>query len=680
MSAVLPASRPLATRAASPAAPDQRALGGRDFAVLVAGLAIVLAPHALRAPWWLTLLTVALVGWRAAALGNRRLLPSTGLLLAIVAAGVLGIWLEYRAIFGRTPGIMLLVLFAGLKTLESRNQRDAAALVFLTWFLAMTNFLHTQSIPTALGMLVAVATSITALVGLAAPRRQARANLRSAALLLGQAVPAALVLFLLFPRVQGPLWGLPQDAYSAMSGLSDSMAPGNLSQLTLSDAIAFRVDFQGEPPPRRTLYWRGPVLWDFDGRTWRLGSPALADLPVPRSGTRVEYSVLLEPHNRNWLFALEAAALLPPRARFLEDGQIVTLAPVRTRMRYEMVSRVEADADPDNDSGYLSRALRVPAGFNPRARALAEVWRRSAATDLQVLEQAIEHFRRERLQYTTEPRLLGRDSVDEFLFDSREGFCEHFSSAFAFLMRAAGVPARVVTGYQGGDLNPVDGRFTVRQSDAHAWAEVFLRGRGWTRVDPTVLSVPQRLDEGLARAVASFDALPLLLRPDMAWLRTLRYNWEALTHQWNLLVLGYNPERQREFMSWFGMRDADWLELASTLLAVLGAFVLVLFAWMLRRLARPDPVQSAWAQFCRKLGARGVARAPHEGPRDYAERAARSLPCAGDPIRRIAGLYIALRYGPASASGGPAGAGGGASAPAESVVQLRRMIRELAFG
>jgi transglutaminase-like putative cysteine protease len=656
---------------AQPTAPDQRPLAARDIALLAAGLAIVIAPHALRAPWWLTLLTAALIGWRAAGVAQRSLLPSIWPLLAIVVLGLIGIWLEYRAIFGRTPGIMLLVMFGGLKMLESRSQRDAAALVFLTWFLAITNFLYTQSIPTALGMLAAVATSVAALVALAAPRRAPRANLRTAALLLGQAVPAALLLFLLFPRVQGPLWGLPQDAYSAMSGLSDSMAPGNLSQLTLSDAIAFRVEFTGEAPPRRTLYWRGPVLWDFDGRTWRVGSPTLAELPEPRNGTRVDYSVLLEPHNRNWLFALEAAALLPPRARYLDDGQIVTLQPIRARMRYDMVSRVEADPVAEEDDRYLNRALRLPPGFNPRARALAAGWRANGGSDLQVLARAVEHFRGERLQYTTEPRLLGRDSVDEFLFDSREGFCEHFSSAFVFLMRAAGVPARVVTGYQGGDMNPVDGRFTVRQSDAHAWSEVYLRGRGWTRVDPTVLSVPRRLDEGLARSVAITGALPLILRPEMEWLRSLRYNWEALTHQWNLLVLGYNPERQRELMSWLGMRDADWLELASTLFAVLGAFVLLLFAWMLRRFVRPDPVQAAWRQFCRKLGARGVARAPHEGPRDYAERAARNLPSASEAIRRIAALYIALRYGPAG--------GASASAQSESVVQLRRMVRALEF-
>ena len=519
-------------------------------------------------------------------------MPPTVLLLAIVAAGMLGVWLEYRAIFGRTPGVMLLVLFAGLKTLESRNQRDAAALVFLTWFLAITNFLYTQSIPTALGMLAAVAASVTALVALAAPRRAPRANLRTAAVLLAQAVPAALVLFLLFPRVQGPLWGLPQDAYSAMTGLSDSMAPGNLSQLTLSDAIAFRVDFEGEAPPRRTLYWRGPVLWDFDGRTWRMGSPTVAELPAPRNGTRVDYSVLLEPHNRHWLFALEAAALLPPRARYLEDGQIVTLAPVRARMRYDMVSQVEADPDAATTTGASSAArCACRAGFNPRARALAESWRarrrerragaRSAPSSTSAASACSTPPSRAcsaATRWTNSCSIRARASAS--ISPPR----------FVFLMRAAGVPARVVTGYQGGDLNPVDQRFTVRQSDAHAWAEVFLaRPRLDARRPDRAVGAAAAGRRPRARGRRRPTRCRCCCGRTWPGCASLRYNWEALTHQWNLLVLGYNPERQRELMSWFGMRDADWLELASTLLAALGGFVLALLAWMLRRLRAAGP-------------------------------------------------------------------------------------------
>ena len=657
------------SKSAPPAASalaEPRPIAWREFALLLTGLLMAAAPHALRAPWWLVFLTLFLYGWRSAGVWNRYLLPAPWILAVVVAFGMAGIWLEYRAIFGRTPGMMLLLLFSGLKLLESRHQRDAAAVVFLTWFLAITNFLYTQSIPTALGMCAAVGASIAALVSCAAPHRAPRANLRTAALLLGQAVPAALVLFLLFPRVQGPLWGLPQDAYTGVSGLADSMSPGTMSQLTLSDAVAFRVDFQGEAPPRRALYWRGPVMWDFDGRTWRQGSPAMVELEAPATGRRIEYSVLLEAHNRSWLFALEVPARLPAQARYLADGQVISLTPVRARMRYEIASVIDADPNPAEARQVLERARRLPAGFNPRAKALAEGWRAASAGDAEVLARAIEYFRRERLRYTTEPPLLGRDAVDEFLFDTREGFCEHYASAFVFLMRAAGVPARVVTGYQGGDMNPVDQRFTVRQSDAHAWSEVFIAGRGWIRVDPTVLSVPLRLDAGLERAMAAGGALPLLMRPGLQWLRSLRYNWEALAHQWNLLVLGYNPERQRELLSLLGMKDADWLDLAATLLVALGAFSIGLLAWMLGRMARPDPVQAAWHQFCRKLGAKGVTRSPQEGPRDYSERAMRSLPEAGEPIRRIAALYIALRYG--------------RHAAAQDVVELRRRVNDLEFG
>jgi transglutaminase-like putative cysteine protease len=612
-------------------------------------MAIVVAPHALRAPAWITLLAAALIAWRAAAVALPRLMPPMWLLLCIVAVAMAGVWLEFRAIFGRTPGITLLVLFGGLKMLESRTQRDAAAVVFLVWFLAITNFLYTQSIPTALGMLAAVAVSIAALVGLAAPRRALRANLRTAALLLGQAVPAALVLFLLFPRIQGPLWGLPQDAYSAMSGLSESMTPGNISQLTLSDAIAFRVDFKEDLPPRRTLYWRGPVLWDFDGRTWRVGSPTMVEMPEPKNGTRISYSVLIEPHNRNWLFALESAALLPPRARFLDDGQIVALTPVRTRMRYEMVSRYESDPVVDEEEANLRRALRLPQGFNPRARALAERWRAASASDQQVLERAIEHFRVERLQYTTEPRLLGRDSVDEFLFDSREGFCEHFSSAFVFLMRAASVPARVIAGYQGGDMNPVDRPLHRGASPTRtAWAEVYLAAAaGIARRPDRAVGTPRRLEsKGLARAVAAASALPLIMRRRwMAALAALQLGGAPAPVEPAGARLQPGAPARADVLARHA-QDADWLEARLAAARRCGRFVLLLFAWMLRRrAARPGAVGLAPVLPQAGRARRGSARRT-KGPRDYAERG-RAQPARRAATRSSASraLYIGLRYG-----------------------------------
>ena len=646
-----------------PLAPEQRQLGARDLAWLIASFVLVIAPHATRAPWWLTLLTLCLYGWRLYYALNRGPLPSRWLVLGVAAVAMLGVWIEFRTLFGRQSGIMLLMLFSGLKLLEARNHRDAAIAVFLGYFLVITNFLYTQSIPTATAMAGALFLLTATLIGFAAPQRPVRANLRTAGLLLAHAAPAALALFLLFPRVQGPLWGLPQDAYAGMTGLSDTMSPGMLSSLALSDSIAFRAEFRTTPPPQPLRYWRGPVLWDFDGRTWSIGPSFLVDFVAPRGGrASYRYEVVLEPHNRHWLFALETAASLPERTRISLDGQIISNAPVRARIRYELDSMVLPEPQAQETAGALRRALRLPQGSNPRASALAAQWRSAAADDVQVLQRAVGFIREGSYAYTLEPPLLGVHSVDEFLFATKAGFCEHFSSAFVFLMRAAGVPARVVTGYQGGDVNLVDSIITVRQSDAHAWAEVFLGARGWVRVDPTALAVPGRLESGLARSVPQAGDLPLMMRPQLEWLRGVRDRWEAVAHKWNVWVLGYNPERQRDLMSSIGMRDADWRALTATLFAFLGTMTLVLLAWSLRRLARPDPVQKAWRAFCRKLAARGIERAPSEGPRDFASRAARALPNARRNILHIGALYIGLRYG--------------AHPSAPGLTRLRRLVRE----
>ena len=651
------------TAAPHPLAPGARAVGARDLAWLIGSLVLVAAPHALRAPWWLTVLTLCLFAWRLWYALNGAPLPSRWLVIGVAAVAMLGVWMEYRTLFGRGPGIILLVLFAGLKLLETRTHRDAALAAFLGYFLIITNFLYTQSIPTAALMCAALFTLTATLVGFSAPHRSLKANLRSAWLLLAHAAPAALVLFLLFPRVQGPLWGLPQDAYSGMTGLSESMSPGNLSSLAQSDAIAFRAEFRGETPPHTQRYWRGPVLWDFDGRTWTMIPVLLRNFAAPRGGREYRYDIVLEPHNRSWLFTLESAASLPDRSRMTRDGLLLALAPVRTRMRYEASSIVEPSPEAAEEAQLLSRARRLPPESSPRAAALAAEWRAASASDAEILARAIAFLRAGRYSYTLEPAPLGPQAVDDFLFNTKEGFCEHFSSAFVFLMRAAGVPARVVTGYQGGELNSVDSIITVRQSDAHAWAEVYLAGRGWVRVDPTAAAVPGRVEVGMARAVPQTAALPLMMRERMEWLKGMRDRWEALAHQWNVWVLGYNPERQRDLMGLVGMRDADWRSLTATLFTVLGLMTLVLLAWSLGRLARPDPVQSAWRAFCRKLAARGVERALHEGPRDYASRAARTLPASRRAILRIGAQYIRLRYG--------------AHASRPGVARLRRMVREL---
>jgi transglutaminase-like putative cysteine protease len=441
------------------------------------------------------------------------------------------------------------------------------------------------------------------------------------------------------------------------------MSPGAISALSLTDAIAFRVRFKTATPPRNRLYWRGPVMTDFDGSTWRVGAPQLRrEMGVDAFGAPIDYEVTLEPHNRNWMFALEMPTRIPQTARLTSDYLTISLAPIRSRIRYEMSSSPQFQARSGANPADLAAALRLPGGVNPRARALSREWRESAADDSAIVRRAIDFFRDSRFEYTLQPALLGRNSADEFLFDTKQGFCEHFASSFVFLMRAAGVPARVVTGYQGGDTNPVDGYMVVRQADAHAWTEVWLQDSGWTRVDPTAAAIPVRVELGIT-AAAPVGA-PLLMRGGLDWLKSLRNNWDALTNQWNQWVLGYNPDRQLEMLSRLGMKQPSWETMTLMLFWSVGGVLLLVALWLLRGMRREDAVQRAWMRFCDKLARAGVSRAGTEGPLDYAARVARRLPASETAVRAITALYVDQRYGPA--------------ADGESLARLKHLVRDFA--
>ena len=620
----------------------------QDAWLLVLATSTVL-PHLAFAPSWLALAAALLLGARALLWWRRLPLPPTWLLTLLVATAGLAVFLSFQRFFGRDPGIALLLCLCCLKPFESKRPQDGLTLVFLCWFLQLGLFFYNQSMATAALAGANVLLSTATLSALCHPFRPPLSLLRLSGRLLLQAAPIMLVLFLLFPRIQGPLWGLPLDAYNAESGLSDSMAPGSIARLSLSDAIAFRVKFHGDPPRQGRLYWRGPVLSHFDGRTWRpASSHATPDLPYPAppasSGT-FQYTMTLEPHNRRWLFALEHPVRLPFDGLMSDDFRLLSREPVRSRLRYELVSRPELRAGEQESRQTLRDALALPADFNPRARALAAEWQSADGAPLAVLRQAQAFFRGNGFRYTLEPPLAGRDGIDEFLFDSRRGFCEHFSSAFVFLMRAAGVPARVVTGYQGGEINPVDGFLVVRQADAHAWAEVWLAGQGWIRVDPTAAASPARIEAGLAAAVPRGEPLPLGLRPGLDWLRELRWGWEAAGNGWNQWILGYNPERQRQLLERMGLPDADWRSLTSLLAIFTSLLLAALMAWALRRTEPRDPAQRAWAQLSGKLARVGLERQPQEGPLDYGQRVMRARPDLTAEISTITALYIGCRYG-----------------------------------
>ncbi len=619
----------------------------RQHAWLLAAALAVLAPLAFDLPTWLTATCLLILLWRAVSLWRRLPVPAHGLLLFLALASVITIAAHYHTLFGRDPGIALLLLLLALKLMEANSLRDGHAAALLCYFLMLCQFPYAQSMVSAAMTLIAVALTTAALVLLSHPRQSA--PLRLAASMLAQAALFMLLLFVLFPRIEGPLWGLPIDAYAGLTGLAETMTPGSISRLSRSEAIAFRVVFSTRQLPQDALYWRGPVLSRFDGRSWSAGAPASGSiLPYATEGSASEYTVTLEPHDKLWLFALELPGAVPADALITRDYQLLAKAQVRARLRYQMRSYPGINAGLDESAEILRQARQLPDGTNPRARLLAQAWRVESGEDGPALvRRMLDYYRSQNFSYTLEPTLLGDNSMDEFLFESRRGFCEHFAASFVFMMRAAGLPARVVTGYQGGEINPVDHTLIVRQSDAHAWAEVWTRERGWWRVDPTAAVAPSRIEKNLAAALPEREPLLGLARPAFLWLHEMRFRWEALANAWNQQVLGYNPQRQREFLSSLGMAAPDWQRMV-TVLGVLSSLMLCAFAaWVLvERGQNRDPLQAAWKRLSKKLAKHGLAKQAWEGPQDYARRISLALPEITGEIFIIAECYQALRYGP----------------------------------
>lgn len=618
----------------------------RHLQWLLLAMTLVMALHVTHLAAWVTALIVAAGLWRYLIETRGWQMPRLYLLLPLTALVTLGILVTYRGLFGRDASVALLAVMLALKLMETQTRRDTILLVFGGYFLTITAFLFNQSMLVGAFMLLPLAALTAVLIGISHPNGDLgwRFQTKLAGSLLVQATPVMLVMFLLFPRVPGPLWGVPRDAYQGMSGLSDSMEPGAISQLSLSGAVAFRVEFQEKIPANAQLYWRGPVLWHFDGRTWRMDNSILPPESLQSTNALTSYTVTLEPHNRNWLLMLDMPAQLPDEALQSHDGLVLSKRPVRIRMRYGGTSALSYALDPNLGDEKYRMALAIPEDINPRSRALAQQWVDEGKTPAQIVQAALSMYREQPFVYTLTPPLLGENSMDDFLFNTRRGFCEHYAGSFTYLMRAAGVPARVVTGYQGGEVNPVGNYLIVRQSDAHAWVEVWLEGRGWVRIDPTAAVAPQRIESGIS-SVPAAEALPVLARRDFSLLRKLYLNWDALNNGWNQWVLGYNQQRQMELLSRLAGSQLSWQNLTVALIALVSAVLLAIAFFLLReQRGKVDPLQKLYAEFLRKLEKAGLKRHRHEGPQDFGRRAAHRLPGQAHAIEDITETYIHLRY------------------------------------
>ena len=611
-----------------------------------------------RMPPWIAVITLIPFAWRVCA-EWRDWPPLPGIVrIPALAIALLALFFSYGEIFGRTAAVSLLALMLCIKLLETYKIRDARVIVSFCLFLCVTQYLFDQGVLMPIYGALVVATSLIALSHL--HRREAFrprdevpmlgksifSELKFSFRVLLLALPAAVALFLLFPRWTSPLWGVPESTLDAKTGLSDRMSPGTIQQLFMDDGAAFRVEFHGPVPSPAELYWRGPVFWDYDGREWTTSfwsrNIEARQQPEPNSG-RFHYTVQLEPNERRWLFALDYPTRVPQGTRLTLDYQLYRDKAVTQLLRYDMSSDPTFRDSPTLSEVLKNSALDLPPDLNPRTRELVADWRRDLPSDEAFAQRILRHFREEPFHYTLNPPLLGYNTVDDFLFSTRQGYCEHYASAFTVMMRMAGVPARVVTGYQGGWYNEFGDYLLVKQSDAHAWSEIWLEGRGWTRVDPTAAVSPLRVQSGSFGAIT--EPRHVL---DYAWFRSIRNGFDVVQRGWNDWVIDFGAAEQKRLFAPLGMPEMGPAALVGVLVVVFIAISLALLPVILRiqgPMAR-SPLQKAWQRFLRRLEKAGVEITPAMGASSIAETASRKLASQSGEIDHIARLYNLYRYSP----------------------------------
>ena len=622
---------------------------------VVAGASL---PHWPTLPLWAPVLLCTCIAWRLATDLVTWPLPNTTIrvgLAVITFAAVLG---RYHTLNGVEAGSALLVVMVALKFLETRTSRDQLVLMIISYFLLFAGLLSQRSPVIVLYLLGFVWFTTIGLLqlGRRGPLLGTWLTAKLAGRLLLQALPIMLVLFVLFPRLPGPLWAIPGASTSGRSGLADTMSPGDLTELGLSDDVAFRVEFYQRPPGPDLLYWRGPVLSNFNGRTWSSDGVQLRGRIVDTlefRGDPVNYRVMLEPHGRRWVFALDMPSEWPDGEGILMEShyQLIRFPrSIRSRVEYDMTSYPAYYAGEILTDAQREVYLDMPDDSNPRSRELAQRWRAESSEPTDIIRNALAIFRAQTFYYTLNPPALGAHPADEFLFETREGFCGHYASAFTVLMRAAGIPARVVTGYQGGELNPLGNYYIIYQSNAHAWTEVWLEGEGWVRVDPTAAVAPDRIQFGLSGGSLAGQGVASVAFARLAWLKNMALAWDAANTYWNNWVLSYGPELQNSLLRALGVARPHWSKLISLcivlLVLLLGALMFYL-AWTYRAKRHEDVAARYFGIFCRKLGRANVPpRRPTEGPVDFGRRATEALPSASVNIDDITEAYVRVRYEP----------------------------------
>ena len=623
------------------------------------GIATLLAvmPHILRVPIWISTVHILLVlarmspfVWQPLARQKNGILLHWTIIIAALCSCA-GIYATYYSLAGLETGVALLVVLAAFKFSECKNDRDIYISCWLGYFLGITHFLYSQTIPTMLYMCVILILITTILVGYN-DKHQNKVMLRHLRLATGmllRALPIMVILFVLFPRLNGPLWGLPEDGKNnATTGIDNVMEPGTISQLSLSDEIVFRVSFDGTIPKPENLYWRGPVLEKTDGNKWTEINYSIKPRTMEYLGKPVKYEMIIEPTYAHWLFALEMPEKLPPSSYLTRNHQLKTRHSIQNKNRYSIVSYNEFRFE---KIGRFEKKynLAIPDRKHPKTKELVSQWKQQNSTPDNMIKTALDYLATGEFVYTLEPKLLYGDKVDNLLFNTREGFCEHYASAFVTMMRIAGIPARVVAGYQGGEINPIGDYLMVKQYHAHAWSEVWLDGRGWTRIDPTSVVSPARINDGPSNINLDIG-LPNsfgLAKSELAfrlWLR-LRNQWDSINYQWSQWMLGYGTKNQGKLFKKLGLGEPDW-EILIAVMTILVTILVAFLAFGLRKkTTQKSPEVILYQKYCQQLTHLNINKISYEGPYDFAGRVISVRRDLKHAIQTITDLYMDIHYG-----------------------------------
>ena len=606
---------------------------------------------------WFFLFALAMKFWMEPR-GYRLRLATLKLLLA--AAALLAILVSYGSLKGVEPGISLLVVLVALKVLESHTAREFQVMVLMGWVLCLCGFFLSQDFEMAVSLLTAFALLLVALIQFHRGSSPGAfwPPLGTTCKILLQAAPLVVLLFVLFPRIDTGLRFDFRANRSANTGFSDRLSPGSVVALANSSDIAFRAEFPGRTTtPPGSMYWRGAVMWHCDGLEWRAPYVPVSLSGLARqspTGNTIRQRITLAPHGARWMFALDRPFEAPPGAILARGDYLWSVQTIRKARRYEVVSS-PAPAGKELTPGERREALEVPPWISPAVRELAQSWTTQTSNPRAIVNSALQFFQ-SGFRYSLSPGEYRKNDLEQFLFRRRIGFCEHYAASFATLMRLAGIPARVVVGYLGGEYNDLGHFFLVRQADTHAWCEVWLPERGWTRVDPTTAVAPGRasldltsfLERGIASGQMEGRRSAFVTKLARSALFTdVRLVLETLSYEWDTRLLAFDADVQEVFLDSIGLANRGSLILIIEILIVAFALLVIYFAWMqLHTRSGVDRVKALYERFCRKAARLGVRRDPWEGPSDFSSRAALLLPNESKRIREISNTYIALRYAP----------------------------------